>query len=303
MRGSHFDSTINCDLNGGISAPSLAVPQCLLLWLQSHVTLPLWPLLPPPLSLSCTLLQFACAAPRARARTLGARPYAMERGRARLKAARCPVLMCRRFKKWGRQAAGVWREGSAEARRSKQRVPERERAAAATPPRVSPPRPHLLVSFRLFGNNSSADPVCVLLGACGGARSDGAVIDWRPSVCSRVNNEEESAKGKRGAPALRLTYAQTCPPRVCVCVFCFLFFSVPRGALCPVQHRPPSSCAAKLSYAVSQLLTQMRCSSNLCFELTAPKFLTLLSHILCPRRADAAEMLQHERVLKEPTQL
>ena len=240
MRGSHFDSTINCDLNGGISAPSLAVPQCLLLWLQSHVTLPLWPLLPPPLSLSCTLLQFACAAPRARARTLGARPYAMERGRARLKAARCPVLMCRRFKKWGRQAAGVWREGSAEARRSKQRVPERERAAAATPPRVSPPRPHLLVSFRLFGNNSSADPVCVLLGACGGARSDGAVIDWRPSVCSRVNNEEESAKGKRGAPALRLTYAQTCPPRVCVCVLFFCFFRslAVRCVQCSIARRP-----------------------------------------------------------------
>lgn len=52
----------------------------------------------------------------------------------------------------------------------------------------------------------------------------------------------------------------------CVC------FLVSRGALCPVQHRLPSSYATKLGYAVSQLFTQMRCSNNLCFELTAPKF-------------------------------
>lgn len=44
------------------------------------------PLLPPPPPRPCTLLHFACAASRPRARTLEARPYAMERGRARLKA-------------------------------------------------------------------------------------------------------------------------------------------------------------------------------------------------------------------------
>lgn len=96
------------------------------------------------------------------------------------------------FKKWERQAAGVWCEGSAEARCTKQVFTPGANGGSDTLAVFT----FLFDSF-LFLHFDSRGTVCLLFGACGEARGDGAVINRRSSVCSWVNNKEESQKGKK----------------------------------------------------------------------------------------------------------
>lgn len=76
--------------------------------------------------------------------------------------------------------------------------------------------------------------------ACGAARGDGAVIDRRPSVCGRIDNEEESEEGKTAVLYHRHNF------------FSAAFICIGGAVSSRILVRRPHG-AAKLGYAVPQL--------------------------------------------------